>query len=51
MNDFKSLDEMERGLIFQALERTGGNKAKAAKLLRISERTLYRKIREFDLPF
>jgi DNA-binding NtrC family response regulator len=50
-NDFKSLDEMERSLIFQALERTGGNKRKAAKLLRISERTLYRKIREFDLPF
>lgn len=50
-NDFKSLDEMERTLIFQALERTGGNKRKAAKLLRISERTLYRKIKEFNLPF
>ena len=50
-NDFKSLHEMEKGLIFQALERTGGNKRKAAKLLRISERTLYRKIKEFDLPF
>jgi DNA-binding NtrC family response regulator len=50
-NDFKSLDEMEKGLIFQALERTAGNKRKAAKLLRISERTLYRKIKEFDLPF
>lgn len=50
-NDFKSLDEMERALIFQALERTGGNKRKAAKLLRISERTLYRKIKEFNLPF
>jgi len=51
VNEFKSLDEMEKGLIFQALERTGGNKRKAAKLLRISERTLYRKIKEFDLPF
>ncbi len=51
VNEFKSLDEMERGLIFQALERTHGNKRKAAKLLRISERTLYRKIKEFDLPF
>lgn len=50
-NDFKSLDEMERALIFQALERTSGNKRKAAKLLRISERTLYRKIKEFNLPF
>jgi DNA-binding NtrC family response regulator len=50
-NEFKSLDEMERGLIFQALERTHGNKRKAAKLLRISERTLYRKIKEFNLPF
>ena len=50
-SDFKSLDEMERSLIFQALERTAGNKRKAAKLLRISERTLYRKIKEFDLPF
>ncbi|KAA3657444.1 MAG: hypothetical protein DWQ10_13240, partial [Calditrichaeota bacterium] len=32
-------------------EKTGGNKRKAAVLLEISERTLYRKIKEYDLPF
>lgn len=47
----KTMAEMERNLIFDALNRVGGSKRKAAKALRISERTLYRKIKEYDLPF
>ncbi len=35
--------------ILQALRRTGGNKAKAARLLGIDRTTLYRKIRELHL--
>lgn len=36
-----NLEEVERELIIQALEKTGWNKAKAAKLLGISRRRLY----------
>ncbi len=43
------LDEMERKAIINALETTRGNKRNAAKMLNISERTLYRKIKEYDL--
>ncbi|TDI85648.1 MAG: sigma-54-dependent Fis family transcriptional regulator [Caldithrix sp.] len=47
----KTLEEVERHMINQALESCGGSKRKAAKSLAISERTLYRKIKEYDLPF
>ncbi len=43
------LDEMERNAIVNALEVTRGNKRNAAKMLNISERTLYRKIKEYNL--
>ncbi len=43
------LDELEREAIKNALDLTRGNKRNAAKLLKISERTLYRKIKEYDL--
>ncbi|MFQ5675095.1 MAG: sigma-54 interaction domain-containing protein [bacterium] len=46
-----SLQEVERVMIHRSLERFGGSKRKAAKSLGISERTLYRKIKEYDLPF
>jgi len=49
--DFPTLEEMERNLIYKALELSGGNKRKAAGMLAISERTLYRKIKEYSLPF
>jgi DNA-binding NtrC family response regulator len=48
---FESIEDMEKRLITEALERTNGNKRKAAMLLKISERTLYRKIKEYHLPF
>jgi len=37
--------------INHALEKFNGSKRKAAKSLGISERTLYRKIKEYELPF
>ncbi|HEX9113298.1 MAG TPA: sigma 54-interacting transcriptional regulator [Nitrospirota bacterium] len=39
----------ERGMILQALEKAGGNKAKTAKLLGISRRTIYRKMQELHI--
>ncbi|MCX7984598.1 MAG: sigma-54 dependent transcriptional regulator [Bacteroidetes bacterium] len=44
-----SLDEMERRLIQTALQRHNGNRRLAARDLNISERTLYRKIKEYGL--
>ncbi len=44
-----SLEEMERKLIVEALERYKGNRRVAARALNISERTLYRKIKEYGL--
>lgn len=43
-----TLHEAERETIEKALVNTGGNRRKAAKLLDIGERTLYRKIKEYD---
>jgi DNA-binding NtrC family response regulator len=43
------LDELEKEAIQNALDVTRGNKRNAAKLLKISERTLYRKIKEYDI--
>ena len=44
-----SLEQMERRLIVEALERYRGNRRVAARTLKISERTLYRKIKEYGL--
>lgn len=44
-----SLEENERQTIIQALNRCGGVRKRAAKELNISERTLYRKIKEYGL--
>ncbi len=43
------LDEKEIELIKKALERNKGKRKAAADELGISERTLYRKIKQFDL--
>ncbi len=48
-DDFPTLDEIERRHIRRALQRARGNRAEAARLLGISERTLYRKIAEAGL--
>ncbi len=44
-----SLEEMERRLILQALEENRGHRRRAARQLGISERTLYRKLKEYGL--
>jgi len=43
------MDTLEREAIKNAINFAKGNKRQAAKLLKISERTLYRKIKEYDL--
>lgn len=45
----KTLEEVERELILKTLERTNWSKRKSAQILGISERTLYRKINEYQL--
>jgi len=45
----KSVADMEKEMIRAALVRTGGNKRKAAQLLGLSERTLYRKIERYAI--
>ncbi len=44
-----SLEEMEHRMIADALARSKGNRRMAARTLNISERTLYRKIKEYGL--
>lgn len=44
-----SLEDKERELILKALERHTGRRKQAAAELGISERTLYRKIKEYDI--
>ncbi|MSR35136.1 MAG: sigma-54-dependent Fis family transcriptional regulator [Gemmatimonadetes bacterium] len=43
------MDELERAAIMAALREEGGNRRKAAEVLGIGERTLYRKIKEYGL--
>ncbi len=45
----KSLSDIEREAIESTLNMVGGNREKASKILKIGERTLYRKIKEFGL--
>ncbi|MCD6405399.1 MAG: sigma-54-dependent Fis family transcriptional regulator [Planctomycetes bacterium] len=44
-----TIKDAERKLIRSTLEETGGNRAEAAKMLGIGERTLYRKLDEYGL--
>ena len=44
-----SLEEREKRAILHALERAGGNRKQAAAELHISERTLYRKLKEYNV--
>jgi len=48
-NGTRSLKEMERELIQRTLVQVGGNRRKAAEILGIGVRTLYRKLDEYDL--
>ena len=44
-----SLDELEKQAIIDTLAKTNNNREQAAKILGIGERTLYRKIKEYNL--
>ncbi len=44
-----TLKEIEKRHILTVLENTGGHRAKAAQILGISERTLYRKLRVYNI--
>ncbi len=44
-----NLDTLERLMLAKALERNGGNRKKAAQELGISDRTLYRRIKQYGL--
>lgn len=48
-NGVLTMDEMERRLISSALDRNKGNRRVTARELNISERTLYRKIKDYGL--
>ncbi|WP_136514242.1 sigma-54-dependent transcriptional regulator [Geomonas edaphica] len=45
----KGAEALERRLIVRALEKTGGNRTHAARLLEISHRALLYKLKEYDL--
>jgi DNA-binding NtrC family response regulator len=47
----QTLEDVEKMMIDRILQKYAGSKRKAAKSLGISERTLYRKIKEYDLPY
>ena len=44
-----NLEDLGRQMVEKALERNGGNRKKAAKELGISDRTLYRRIKQYGL--
>ena len=46
---FLSMEELEREHIIRSLEVTGGNRSRAARLLKISSRTLRNKLRHYSL--
>ncbi len=53
-SEFPPLDEtlgsVEREWIVRAIEACGGNKSKAAELLQISRKRIYRKLEEYGIP-
>lgn len=44
-----SEEEKEKQLILATLERTGGNRARAARILGISRTSLYDKLKKYDI--
>jgi DNA-binding NtrC family response regulator len=45
-----TMAEIERAAIQAALAETKGNRRKAAEMLGIGERTMYRKLKDYDIP-
>jgi DNA-binding NtrC family response regulator len=44
-----TLDELERRHILKVLQHTGGNRARAAKILNVDPKTLYNKLKAYSL--
>jgi DNA-binding NtrC family response regulator len=47
--DYPSLEEIEKRYILDLLQEFGGSRQQVARALRLSERTLYRKLREYRI--
>lgn len=47
----KAIEDVERDLIYNTLEKTGGNKTRAAELLKITTRTLRNKLNRYDAEY
>ncbi|MFQ5965124.1 MAG: sigma-54-dependent transcriptional regulator [Candidatus Scalinduaceae bacterium] len=47
----KGVSNIEKYVITDTLQHTGGNKSKAARILKIDYKTLYYKIKEYDIKF
>ncbi len=45
----RAVRRVERGLLREALRQSEGNKAQAARILRIDYKTIYKKLKEYDL--
>ena len=45
-----TMAEIEKAAILAALRETRGNRRKAAEILQIGERTMYRKLKEYQVP-
>ncbi|MDA8241894.1 MAG: hypothetical protein M0Z67_16205, partial [Nitrospiraceae bacterium] len=50
VSDGKTLKEVELQAIRDALQTCKGNKSKTAKMLKISRKALYKRLRDNDLP-
>ena len=50
-DDLVSISDNERAVLINALEMTNNNKSEAAKLLQINRKTLYNKIKKYDLDY
>jgi two-component system response regulator HydG len=50
VSDVLSLEELARRYALRALALVGGNKSKAAELLGVDRRTLYRRLERYDRP-
>ena len=48
-NNVKSLQDIEKNYIIKVLEEFDGNRANAAKALSLTERTLYRKLKKYNI--
>ncbi len=45
----RSLEDMEKDYILKVLRETGGNQSKASHLLGIDRKTLYLKLKKYDI--